>query len=41
MHAHGYPTVASYYGSVGVIGFTYEYMAFINGRWDLVLKAGA
>jgi hypothetical protein len=41
MRTHGYSTVAAYYGSVGVIGFTYEYMAFINGRWDLVLKAGA
>ena len=41
MHANGYPTIASWYSSVSVIGFTHEYMAYINGRWDLVLKAGA
>ena len=40
-HANGYPTIASWYSSVSVIGFTHEYMAYINGRWDLVLKAGA
>jgi hypothetical protein len=41
MHSNGYPTIAAYYGSVAVIGFTHEYMALINGQWDLVLKAGA
>lgn len=41
MHSNGYPTVAAFYASVAVIGFRYEYMALINGRWDLVLKAGA
>ena len=34
-----YPTVAQYYPSVQVIGIPYVYMAFINGRWDLVLRA--
>jgi hypothetical protein len=41
MHSNGYPTVAAYYASVAVIGFRYQYMALINGQWDLVLKAGA
>jgi len=41
MHANGYATIAAWYPSVAVIGFNYEYMAFINGRWDLVLKTGA
>jgi hypothetical protein len=41
MHGHGYPTVAAYYGDVGVIAFKHEYMALINGRWDLVLRVGA
>jgi hypothetical protein len=41
MHGNGYATVAAYYPAVNVIGFTYEYMALNNGRWDLILKAGA
>ena len=41
MHSNGYPTVAAYYPSVAVIGFQHEYMALINGRWDLILKVGA
>jgi hypothetical protein len=41
MHANGYATQAAYYASVQVIGFTYEYMALINGRWDNVRKVGA
>jgi hypothetical protein len=43
MHANGYPNSAAYYPNVAVIGFMYEYMAYNNGngRWDLVLKAGA
>jgi hypothetical protein len=41
MNSHGYPTAAAFYASVQVIGFSYEYMALINGRWDNVLKAGA
>ena len=38
MHANGYPTIAAYYSSLGVIGVLYEYMALVNGRWDLVLR---
>jgi hypothetical protein len=41
MHANGYATSASYYPSIAVIGFSYEYMAYVNGRWDLVLRVGA
>jgi hypothetical protein len=41
MNTHGYPTVAAFYPSVQVIGFPFEYMALINGRWDNVLKTGA
>jgi len=41
MNSHGYPTQAAYYGSVQVIGFQYEYMAYVGQRWDIVLKVGA
>jgi hypothetical protein len=41
MNHNGYPTIAAWYPSPQVIGFQYEYMAFVNGRWDIVLKAGA
>jgi hypothetical protein len=41
MHANGYQTNAAWYPTVSVIGFNYEYMALINGHWDLVLKTGA
>jgi hypothetical protein len=38
MHGNGYPTQAAYFPAIAVIGFSYEYMALINGRWDLVLR---
>jgi hypothetical protein len=41
MNGHGYRTGAAYYPSVQVIGFQFEYMALIGGRWDIVLKVGA
>jgi hypothetical protein len=41
MNANGYPTQAAFYSAVNVIGFNYEYLAFVNGRWDIVLKLGA
>jgi hypothetical protein len=41
MNGHGYPTSAAYYPAVNVIGFQFEYLAFINGQWDIVLKVGA
>jgi hypothetical protein len=40
MSGNGYPTSAAYYPAVKVIGFPTEYMAFINGQWDLVLRVG-
>jgi len=41
MISNGYPTIAAYYPAVGVIGFPPEYMAFINGKWDMIIKVGA
>jgi hypothetical protein len=41
MNGHGYPTIAAFYPPVNVIGFQFEYLAFINGQWDIVLKVGA
>lgn len=41
MHGNGYATVAAWYPGPSVIGFAYQYMALINGSWDMVLKAGA
>ena len=41
MNSHGYPTGGAYYPAVQVIGFQFEYMALIAGRWDIVLKVGA
>jgi len=40
MNANGYPTQAVYYASVQVIGFPFEYMALVYGRWDLVSRVG-
>jgi hypothetical protein len=41
MKSNGYPTQGVYYPSVLAIGFPYEYMAFINGKWDIILRSGA
>jgi hypothetical protein len=41
MHGNGYSTQAAYYPAIGVIAFDWEYMAFINGQWALVLRSGA
>jgi hypothetical protein len=41
MKGNGYPTTAAFYPAVNVIGFPYEYLALIGGRWDIVLKVGA
>ena len=38
INSNGYFTNAAYYPGPQVIGFDYEYMAFIAGRWDLVFK---
>jgi hypothetical protein len=39
MHANGYSTIAGYYPDIAVLGFQFQYMALVNGRWDLVLKS--
>lgn len=41
MKSNGYPTTAAWYPDVSVIGYPYEYLAYINGQWDVVLKVGA
>ena len=41
MNSNGYPTGAAWYPGPAVIGIPHEYMAYINGRWDLVLRVGA
>jgi len=41
MNSNGYGTVAVYYPSVAVIGFPFEYMAFVGGQWELVIRVGA
>jgi hypothetical protein len=41
MQGNGYHTTGAYFPSVAVIGFPYQYMAYINGRWDLVKRVGA
>jgi hypothetical protein len=41
LNSHAYPNTGAFYASVNVIGFPQVYMAFINGRWDMVVKVGA
>jgi hypothetical protein len=41
LNGHGYGTAAVWYTSVQAIGFPYQYMALINGSWQLVLRVGA
>jgi hypothetical protein len=41
LHANGYPVAALWYPDPGVIAFTWEYMALINGRWDIIIRVGA
>jgi hypothetical protein len=40
MNSNGYATAAVYYASVQVIGFPYEYMALVDGGWQLVIRVG-
>lgn len=40
MHANGYATTAVAAPAIGVIGFSFEYIALINGAWDLVIRVG-
>jgi hypothetical protein len=41
MHANGYATIGVWYPDVQVLAFAYEYVALINGQWDIVLRVGA
>jgi hypothetical protein len=41
MNSNGYPTAAAYYPAVQVIGFQSEYLAYVGGKWSIVLKLGA
>jgi len=41
MKANGYPTTGAWYPSISVVGFPFEYIALINGQWDLVVRVGA
>lgn len=41
MRSNGYGTSAVYYPSVQAIGFPFEYIALVLGRWELVHRVGA
>jgi hypothetical protein len=41
MKNNGYATTAVYYAASQTIGFPYEYMAYIGGSWELVIRVGA
>jgi hypothetical protein len=41
MNTHGYPTSAAYYPGPAVIGFPFEYLALVNGQWEMVIRSGA
>lgn len=42
LNSNGYSTSAVYYSvGGGVIGFPYEYMALVDGAWELVVRVGA
>ena len=41
MRVNGYGSIAVYYASVQAIGFPYQYMALVNGAWELVHRVGA
>jgi hypothetical protein len=41
MNSHGYSTPAVWYPSVLAIGFQWTYVAYIDGRWELVFRVGA
>jgi len=40
MHANGYPNSAIAAPAIGVIGFSFEYIALIQGKWDLIIRVG-
>jgi hypothetical protein len=38
MNGNGYASNAKWYAVAQVVGFTHEYMGFVNGRWDMIQK---
>jgi hypothetical protein len=40
MNANGYGTTGVWYPDVQVIGFPFEYIALVNGAWQLVIRVG-
>jgi hypothetical protein len=40
MKSRGYPTVAAWYPGPLAIGFPFQYMALVNGGWELVYRTG-
>ena len=40
MNSHGYRTEGVWYPNVQVAGFAYEYVAFVHGTWELVIRVG-
>jgi len=41
MKTNGYPTTAVWYPDVKSIGLPFQYLALVNGAWELVLRFGA
>jgi hypothetical protein len=39
MHNNGYATDAAWYPGPQVVGVRFVYLALINGRWDVILRA--
>jgi hypothetical protein len=40
MITHGYSTTAAWYPGPAVIGFPFEYIALVNGQWEMVIRVG-
>jgi hypothetical protein len=40
MTSHGYSTSAAWYPGPAVIGFPFEYLALVNGQWEMVIRVG-
>jgi hypothetical protein len=40
LQSHGYSTSAAYYPGPAVIGFPFEYLALVNGQWEMVIRVG-
>jgi hypothetical protein len=40
MNSNGYSTSGVYYPGPNVIGFPYEYLAYVSGAWEMVIRVG-